>query len=136
MAEPLTGGCQCGAVRYEITAPPRRVLACHCTDCQRQSGSAYGLAMWVAEGDFRFTRGEPRFYEWRSAADRGKGAAFCGACGVRLYHANEWQPGTLAVKPGTLDDTGGFTPDLHIWTGSKQPWVVIPEDVASHEGQP
>ena len=134
--EPMTGGCQCGAVRYTITGTPRRLTACHCTDCQRQSGSAFGMSLVVAAEDFRLTEGELARHETVSAAGRRKAGCFCPACGTRIYHQAEWRRGDLTVKPGTLDDTSGLVPDMHIWTASKQPWVVIPEDVESHPGQP
>ena len=136
MVEKMTGGCQCGEVRYEITGPPGRVHACHCTICQRQSGSAFGLTLWVAAENFRIIHGEPAATEWKSEAERDKLGAFCPDCGVRLYHRNQLTPETLSVKPGTLDDTSKLIADLHIWTQHKQPWITIPDGVEVYEIQP
>ena len=61
---------------------------------------------------------------------------FCPDCGTRVYHKPEYRKGSVSVKPGTLDDTSGLTPDIHIWTASKQPWVTIPEGVETHEKSP
>ncbi|MDB5396565.1 MAG: aldehyde-activating protein [Rhodospirillales bacterium] len=122
MKLPLTGGCQCGAVRYEIAAEPLTVIACHCTECQKQSASAFGMTMPVPRPSFTITKGEPA--HWERTADSGNivGGAFCAACGVRLYHepANK---AFLNVKPGTLDDASWVSPVGHIWTDRAQPWL-------------
>ena len=136
MAIKLTGGCQCGGIRYEVTGAPKQVCACHCMDCQRQSGSAFGMAVVVNEADFRLTQGEPNTYASKSNAGRAKLGAFCPGCGTRIYHQSEARKGRVSVRAGTLDDTSMLKPDLHIWTCRKQPWVTIPEDVEVHEKQP
>ena len=136
MTDKRTGGCQCGAIRYEITGAPKRTVVCHCTDCQRQSGAAFGMTLVVAEDDFRIVQGAVKTYASTSEAGRDKLGAFCPDCGTRIYHKPEWRKGTYSVKPGTLDDTRGLTPDMHLWTSSKQPWVTIPDNVEAYEKQP
>ncbi len=136
MATQYTGGCQCGEVRYEVVGLPRRLVVCHCTDCQRQSGSAFGMTLVVNEADFRLTQGEPKTFASKSAAGRAKRGAFCPQCGTRIYHKSEARPGRVSVKPGTLDDTSWLKPDMHIWTRSKQPWVTIPDRVKTHDTNP
>ena len=136
MPAPYLGGCQCGGIRYEVRDEPRQVVACHCTDCQRQSGSAFGMTMVVAEEAFSITTGEPHFYRSTSPTGRAKLGAFCPDCGTRIYHQPEWRKGTISVKPGTLDETGWLRPKVHLWTSSKQVWVEIPVGVESHERQP
>lgn len=136
MASKLTGGCQCGAIRYEVTGAPRQTVACHCTDCQRQSGSAFGMTLLINETDFRLLQGELKSYTSTSEAGRAKLGAFCPDCGTRIYHKPEWRKGFVSVKPGTLDDTGWLRPDMHLWTDSKQPWVTIPDGVKAYEKQP
>jgi hypothetical protein len=136
MARKLTGGCQCGKIRYEITGTPKALVVCHCTDCQRQSGSAFGMTLPVNEADFRMTKGEVKTYASTSAAGRGKLGAFCPDCGTRIYHKPEWRKGTVSVKPGTLDDTSWLKPETHLWTSSKQGWVAIPEGVKTFDRQP
>ncbi len=136
MAAELRGGCQCGGVRYEVMGAPQQLVVCHCTDCQRQSGSAFGMTLVVKEEDFRITEGEVKTYLSTSDAGRAKLGAFCPGCGTRIYHKPEWRKGMVSVKPGTLDDTGGLMPDIHIWTASKQPWITIPEEVEQHDKSP
>ncbi len=136
MASKYTGGCQCREVRYEVVGTPRKLIVCHCTDCQRQSGSAFGMTLLVNEADFRLTQGEVKTFVSTSAAGRAKLGAFCPRCGTRIYHKPEWRPATVSVKPGTLDDTSELKPDMHIWTRSKPPWVTIPDRVKTHETNP
>lgn len=131
-----TGGCQCGATRYKVTGEPKQVLACHCTDCQKQSGSAFGLVMVVEEDAFELTEGSVNSFVSSSDAGREKTGAFCPECGSRIYHLIAWRPGMLSVRAGTLDDTTWLEPTVHLWTRSKQPWVEIPEDVTAYETQP
>jgi len=132
----LEGGCQCGAVRYAVTGPVKRLLVCHCIDCQRQSSSAFGMTMVVAEADFRITRGAVKTFTSRAESGREKLGAFCPDCGSRIYHTTTFRPGMVSVKPGTLDDTGWLRPEMHVWASRRQPWVVIPEGVEVHDRQP
>ncbi len=132
----LEGGCQCEAIRYEVVGAPKRRVVCHCTDCQRQSGSAFGMTMVVNEDDFRLKKGESKTYASKSDAGRAKLGAFCPECGTRIYHKPEWRKDTVSVKPGTLDDTRWLKPEMHLWTIRKQPWVIIPEGVVAYEKQP
>ena len=120
---PLTGGCQCGAVRYEVTAQPLTIYACHCTECQRLSASAFGMSMPVPRDAVRITRGAPR--RWSRTADSGDvvTALFCGDCGTRLIHETAGNQAVTVVKPGSLDDTSWLRPVGHYWTRSAQPWI-------------
>ena len=94
------------------------------------------MTLVVAESDFSLVRGELRTFTMRADADRNKLGAFCPRCGTRIYHKLELRRDSLSVKPGTLDDTRWLNPAKHIWTRSKQPWVVIPEDAECHPQQP
>jgi hypothetical protein len=136
MQLPLTGGCQCGSVRYQITANPLAVYVCHCTECQRQSGSAFALSLAVAREALVVVEGAPAV--WRRELEGGRiiDCLFCGACGVRLFHNPERNPRASIVKPGTLDDTTWLKPVGHIWTRSAQSWVPIPPTTVNYEGQP
>ena len=132
----LTGGCQCGAVRYELKARPETVLVCHCTDCRKQTSSAFALVAVVPEEHFRMMQGELKTFEGRAASGRAKTGAFCPDCGSRIWHRIEWRPGKLSIRAGTLDDPGALEPTTHLWTSRKLPWVVIPDGVKAFETQP
>lgn len=134
---PQSGGCQCGSVRYEITGPPTVVYACHCTECQKQSGSAFAMAAVIPQENFRITKGAPAMFSRATSRSKTMECWFCPDCGTRLYH----MPGASAypnrnVKPGTLDDATWLRPAIHFWTRSAQKWVTIPEDAMRHETQP
>jgi hypothetical protein len=132
----ITGGCQCGTIRYEFTGEPVQQVACHCTECQHQSGSAFGMTLVVNADDFRITQGKVKHYHSTSTTGRQKLGAFCPECGNRIYHQPEWRKGRISIKPGTLDDTSWLKPHVHLWTRSKQPWVIIPADAEAYETQP
>ena len=130
MRLPLTGGCQCGAVRYEIRAQPLTVYACHCTECQRQSASAFSLSLVVARDAVVIIAGTPK--QWRRVIEgtRAIGCVFCGECGVRLLHNPERNPQV------SIDDTSWLEPVGHVWTRSAQSWFEIPDDGVNYDGQP
>jgi hypothetical protein len=115
---PLAGGCQCGACRYEIGAPPLAVYACHCTECRRQSGGAFGMSMPVARASLVLTAAAPGTWRRTAASGRGVDCAFCPSCGTRLFHLPQRNASVANVKPGTLDDTSWVRPVAHLWVRS------------------
>ena len=127
MGSPREGGCQCGSVRYRLEDEPLGLAACHCTDCQRQSGSAFGMSLAVPVASFRLLSGELKKFTAMCDSGRTKDCAFCPSCGTRIYH--QGNEAALSIKPGTLDDTSWLDPDAHYWIKSKQPWVPIPGGV-------
>lgn len=122
---PLTGGCACGAIRYEITTMPLLLYACHCTDCQRRSGSAFALNMPVAAKTLRIVKGAPK--GWRNTSGSGATTTswFCGDCGSRIYGARDGRPDSMTIRAGTLDDTSWLRPAAHLYMRSAQPWETI-----------
>ena len=132
-----SGGCQCGTIRYSIDSDPVVAYCCHCTDCQQQSSSAFGMSVWFPENAFTLTNGE--LSTWKTQADSGieKVCTFCPECGTRIYHAFPDQSETLSVKGGSLDNIRGITPVAHIWTRSAQPWILNHlNDEFCHETEP
>ena len=124
----LTGGCRCGACRYDIagqTLPP--VYACHCHICQRWSGSAFSLQALVPEAALSVT-GPVVIYEI-TTKDRTSSQRVCGVCHSRLYNTNTRRPCVAVVRAGTLDRSEELVCMAHIYTAYKQRWVEIPDDV-------
>jgi len=124
---PLEGGCDCRAVRYRMTSRPLFVHCCHCRWCQRESGASFALnAMIEAERVELLTR-EPEVVDTPSESGIGQKISRCPICRIALwsnYGGNgEW---VRFVRVGTLDDPDRLPPDIHIFTASKQPWVVLP----------
>lgn len=135
MQLPLTGACQCRNVRYEIRLEPLTVYACHCTECQRQSGSAFSLSMVVPREAIAIIGGKPK--EWLRKHESGRiiSCLFCDQCGTRLYHNPRVNAAISIVKSGTLDEAAKFPPVGHIWTKSAQKWFTIPAGSVTYEGQ-
>ncbi len=121
MEQPLTGGCACGAVRYETDADPVVMLNCHCRDCQRASGGAYAAVMVVPKAAVRI-QGEPRYH--RIVGDSGKAVerGFCPNCGSQVMLRLERLPDVLGLQAGSLDDPSQYRPAMDIFTASAQPW--------------
>jgi hypothetical protein len=137
VSDSLEGGCLCGLIRYRVTGPALTLYACHCTDCQKQSGSAFGMSMMFLKTQFRLLQGTPRTLTKTFVDDgRQKFAHFCGDCGARIWVEFTKAPEVLNIKPGTLDDTRGLQPIGHIWTRSAQPWVAPALDGVCAETQP
>jgi hypothetical protein len=126
MAAPYTGGCLCAAVRYRVDAEPLTVYACHCTDCQRRTGSAYAMSMVVPRDALIVETGTPAAYAATLADGRRKQGRMCAACGTRLWGEPVVAARFVVVQPGTLDDTSWLRPVAHIWAQSAQPWVMFP----------
>jgi len=120
----LTGGCQCGHIRYQINGEPKALYACHCLDCQAQSASAFGLSMWVNRNDFNLLNGELKFWSTKADDARQKHCAFCPDCGTRIYHAGD-DDEIISLKGGSLDDKSILKPVAHIWTKRAHNWLDL-----------
>lgn len=120
---PQQGGRQCGAVRYEITARPLTIYVCHCTECQKQSSSAFGMSLSIAKSAVRVTQGEMRTWQRRTDSGSVMTCSFCPNCGTRLFHEQISRPDETNIKPGTLDDRDWVRPMGHLWLKSAQPWM-------------
>jgi hypothetical protein len=131
MADELTGGCACGAVRYRLLAPPIWTHCCHCTWCQRETGSAFAINALVEFDRVEVTAGQPEPLLTPSASGRGQVITRCPDCRVALWSTYGGGPAILFVRAGTLDQRQSITPDIHIYTASKLPWVQIPPGARS-----
>jgi hypothetical protein len=136
MSAPYEGGCLCGAVRYRLTAEPLTLYACHCTDCQHQSGSAFGMSMVVLKSAIELVRGEPSDYSFVTAEGRDRNGRYCAGCATRLWGTPARYPEIAVIRPGTLDDTSWLEPVGHIWARSAQPWVKMSRNALVFDAQP
>jgi hypothetical protein len=131
----MVGGCNCGAVRYRLTAAPLTAYICHCHLCQKRTGSAFSVSLVLPAGGVRITDGEPERTE-RALPQGGKNVSWvCAACHSRLYTQREGGP-TALLRAGTLDDTSWIRPVAQIWTESAQPWAIVQNDILSYAEQP
>lgn len=133
---PLVGGCQCGALRYEVSAAPVMVYNCHCTNCQKIGGGAFSTPVTIIEAAFAFTKGEPAKVHWTSDAGTQRWGTYCADCGSRIAHGQTPSKGVLSLRGGTLDDTSWIEPVGDTWLRSKQAWVQIPEGRLTFERGP
>lgn len=137
MANKHSGGCLCGGVRYEFTADPAMTAVCHCTHCQKTSGSAFSVVLGVASDSVVVTKSDT-LATYKDTGTSGKPVLrkFCSACGAPVISDAAAVPGILFIKAGTLDDTSAISPGLHIWTDSAQSWVSIDETATKVAGNP
>ena len=134
MDNPIEGGCDCRAIRYRMAGAPLIVHCCHCRWCQRESGASYALNAMI-EADRVVHLGQaPERVHTPSESGRGQLIARCPSCKVAVW-SNYSGAGPLMrfVRVGTLDDPDLLPPDIHIFTASKQPWVVLPGGVPAFE---
>jgi hypothetical protein len=131
---PQPGGCHCGALRYEVAASPLMIYNCHCTNCQKITGSAFTVSATILESALSFTKGTPARVEWSADSGNKRFGYFCGNCGSRIANGQVPSAGVLSLRAGTLDDTSWVEPAGDIWTKSAMPWVKFGK-IAS-EGQP
>jgi hypothetical protein len=129
------GGCTCRHVRYRIKSRPLFVHCCHCSWCQRETGSAFALNAMVEADRVELTSGEVELVDTPSASGKGQKIWRCPQCEVALW-SNYAGSGDKVrfMRVGTLDEPTALAPTVHIYTRSKQPWVVLPPDVPVFEG--
>jgi hypothetical protein len=123
---PLTGGCMCGAVRYEVDAPLESAVYCHCTRCQRRTGGSASASARVEPGSFRIARGEELVEVYRP--EDGFAKAFCSSCGSALYSQSPVQPEIISVRMGTFDTDPGIRPSCRQFVAYAAAWEPIPDD--------
>ncbi|MGB5103672.1 MAG: GFA family protein [Steroidobacteraceae bacterium] len=123
---PLEGGCDCRGVRYRMTGRPLFVHCCHCRWCQRESGASFALNALIEADRVALLQGEPMVVDTPSNSGKGQRIARCPQCWIALW-SNYAGAGEAIrfVRVGTLDEADRLPPDIHIFTASKQPWVVL-----------
>ena len=127
---PQEGGCACGHVRYRMESKPLFVHCCHCRWCQRESGAAFAQNAMIESDRVALLAGDPDLVDTPSASGLGQRIARCPRCRLALWSHNAGAgPLVKFVRVGTLDQPDLLPPDIHIFTASKQPWVVLPPDV-------
>ncbi len=130
----IEGGCTCGAVRYRITRRPMFVHCCHCRWCQRETGAAFALNAMIESDRVEVLKGSPEPVNTPSESGKGQKIIRCPSCRIALW-SNYAGAGVAIrfVRVGTLDEPDRLPPDIHIYTASKQPWVVLPDDTPAFE---
>jgi hypothetical protein len=122
----LTGGCGCGAVRYEVTEPIGYAIYCHCTRCQRRTGTASAVSAVPHPGSFSVTAGDDALSAWKPGDGFDKW--FCGECGSAVFARHPENPEIVAIRMGTFDGDPGVRPSARQFVASAVAWEPIPDD--------
>ena len=126
----LEGGCACRMIRYKLTASPLIVHACHCRDCQRLTGGPFVINIWIERAFVETGDVAPKSFRLPAGSGKHHDVFFRENCGTTLWSSYQIAPGdALLVRAGTLDNAEAVTPDVHIFTRSKLPWLKLPQEV-------
>jgi len=129
----ITGGCQCGAVRYRICGELVDASFCHCSMCRKVSGAPVTAWATFPVSAFEYIKGEAGFYHSSVAAQR----EYCPHCGAQLVFRFAENPSELDVSISTMDDVNAVQPEFHIWVKNKVPWLIIGDDLPQYsENEP
>jgi hypothetical protein len=131
METKITGGCLCGAVRYELSREPIWSHNCHCSRCRKATGSAFAANLFFPLDALSYPRGEELLASFEPPDAERFSHVFCSRCGSTLPFRNETR-GLVGVPMGSLDDDPGFSPRAHIFVDSKAPWFEISDDLPRH----
>jgi hypothetical protein len=129
----LEGGCACGKVRYRLTSAPMFVHACHCRDCQRQTGGPFAINALIETDRIEMLGDAPRPVSMPTDSGRPHDIHRCPDCAVAVWSDYGRRPGLRFVRVTTLDDPTEIEPDVHIFTRSKLPWLELPAGAAAFE---
>ena len=132
----FSGGCACGAVRYESTAAPVMMFHCHCRDCQRATGGAHSALVIVPMEAFHLRQGEPRFHASPSEAAGMTRRAFCPECGAPVFGKPDAAPHIVALHAASLDDPSAFQSQMDVWTCDALPGEAMDPATPKFEKYP
>ena len=132
MSGGLAGGCSCGEIRYRLSSEPLFVHCCHCLNCQRQTGSAFVINLLIEADRVELLRGEPEVVPVPRSGGKRQRIWRCPTCRIALY-SQYTSPRIRFVRGGSLDDPAAVSPDVHIFTRSKLPWVTLPDSVPAFD---
>ena len=133
----LTGGCLCGGVRFELTEPPLGAGYCHCTRCQRRTGTGSSVQATIDGPTLRVVQGDELVKAWRHP-DGGFEKCFCRECGAQLFSRNPDDPTQMSVRLGAFDGDPGVRPTSHTYVDYAPSWAPVPDDGLERfpEGKP
>jgi hypothetical protein len=131
---PLTGGCMCGGVRFEISEPLVGASWCHCKRCQRRTGTAASPQARIARGSLSILQGEDLLRAWEPPGG-GYAKVFCSGCGSSMWSRSQDDPEVIAVRLGVFDGDPGIRPSLRQFVDFAAPWEPIPDDGLPRYGE-
>jgi hypothetical protein len=128
LISPFSGGCQCGAIRYQVTGKPVMAAICHCSMCRRANGAPVVAWAMFERSQVTFTDGHPKLYASSAEANRG----FCGNCGTQICFTAQYIPGLIDITIGSLDSPDLIAPELHCWHDNRLAWVAFADTLPRH----
>ena len=131
----ITGACHCGTIAYEATVDPDTVTICHCTDCQKLTGSAYRANIPAPAEGFVLRRGQPKIYIKTADSGTKRAHAFCPDCGTPIYSAAVSDPPTYSLRVGVIQERAALRPKRQIWCRSALPWSMNLEGIEQRDRQ-
>ncbi|MCC2601963.1 GFA family protein [Sphingopyxis yananensis] len=132
----IKGGCNCGAVRYQINRNPMTVAICHCSNCRRQSGSAFSVNVIIPAAAMHISGTLTTYTDHDTDSGQPVDRQFCAQCGSPICSLSSASPQIAIIKAGTADDPARLTPAIHVWTSTALPWVNIPADLPQFARNP
>jgi hypothetical protein len=132
----MTGGCQCGNIRYEVNGEALALFVCHCRECQKQSSSAFGISVIVRASDVTLVSGALEQWSRPATVSGSMVCAICPCCGSRIWHGDAEHDEVISVKGGSLDSPPDLARATHIWTSSKLEGVIIPDGTEAYPEEP
>lgn len=136
MPTPFSGGCACGAIRYECSAEPVMSLNCHCRDCQRGSGSAYASALVVPASALRLLKGAPKYHSVKADSGHTTSRGFCAECGSPLLGKIAEEPDIMVIQAASLDEPSWHKPTMDLFLSSAQPWDYMNPELTKFAKEP
>lgn len=121
----ITGGCLCGAIRYEIDGEPVRAANCHCDDCRRATGSSFGTNVFYKEGDVKILKGTPKKFQHPADSGNTMTKMFCDNCGSQVFGSGSGRPGVLGVRIGSMDDASTVKPAMNVYASKTLHFTVL-----------
>lgn len=133
----IDGGCHCGSIAYEAEIDPEKVRICHCTDCQRLSGTAFRISVGTPEENFTLLSGAPKTYVKIGENGARRAQVFCPECGSQIYAtaADGDGPRVFNLRTGTIDQRDELKPRSQIWTRSAQAWLGAIDSLPARDMQ-
>ncbi|MCW4463119.1 GFA family protein [Sphingomonas sp. BT-65] len=135
MTEPYTGGCACGAIRYQVSSEPAMMNLCQCRQCQRDSGTGHAAHVTFVGAQVE-TSGQPSFWEMVGEGGTRKHRAFCPTCGSPVYIAFPDMPEVFVASAGSLDDPSRYHPQVVLWTAARQAWDHLDPALTAFDKMP
>ena len=132
----ITGGCLCGAIRYEIEGEPIRIANCHCDDCRKATGSAYATNLFFKADQVTLVQGSPKRFDHTADSGNTMFKEFCDTCGSQVLGGGSQRPGVKSVKVGSIDDASFVKPEANIFTSHALSCTVMDENVDRFETMP